>query len=146
MASEETSSSKAEVSSSPSTLAEKLDLLFRSIPKEDGELYTNESAAAALSDRGIKVTGQHLWHLRSGRRDNPSFRLLEGIARLFGVPIAYFSDTETERQVAEELELLAAVRQTGVKSLLARTQGVSPANVERVSEILEQIRQMEGLD
>lgn len=145
MATEEASSSKQEVSSS-STLAEKLDLLFRSIPREDGELYSNETAALALSDLGIKVTGQHLWHLRSGRRDNPSFRLLEGISRLFGVPIAYFSDGETERQVVEELELLAAVRRTGVKSLIARTQGVSPANVERVSEILEQIRRMEGLD
>lgn len=145
MNSEETSSAR-HGAPSPSTLAQKLDRLFRSIPKEDGELYTNDSAAASLAELGIKVSGQHLWHLRSGRRDNPSFRLLEGIARLFGVPIAYFSDAQTEQQVAEELDLLAAVRKTGVKSLLARTQGVSPANVERVSEILEQIRQMEGLD
>lgn len=145
MASKEPTNSESG-ESTQSSLAEKLDRLFRFIPDEEGELYTNESAAAALTARGTKVTGQHLWHLRSGRQDNPSFRLLEGIAKLFGVPISYFSDAEMEQKVAQELDLLAAVRQAGVKSLLARTQGVSLENVERLGEMLNLIRKMEGLD
>lgn len=127
-------------------LAAKLDRLFENIPKPGGGRYSNESAAQALAELGVSVTAQHLWHLRTGRRDNPSFRLLEGIARLFGVPIAYFSDEATEEQVTEQMATLAALRDSGVKSLLMRAQGVSPENVQHLGAILDQIRRMEGLD
>ena len=127
-------------------LAPKLNRLFDNVPKPGGGLYSNEAAAQALAELGVSVTAQHLWHLRTGKRDNPSFRLLEGIARVFGVPIAYFSDEETERQVAEQMATLASLRDSGVKSLLMRAQGVSPENVQHLGAILEQIRRMEGLD
>lgn len=127
-------------------LATRLNRLFDNIPKPGGGQYSNEAAAQALADLGVSVTAQHIWHLRTGRRDNPSFRLLEGIARLFGVPIAYFSDEETERQVTEQMATLSSLRDSGVKSLLMRAQGVSPENVQHLGAILEQIRRMEGLD
>ena len=127
-------------------LATRLNRLFENIPKPGGGSYSNEAAAQALADMGVSVTAQHLWHLRTGRRDNPSFRLLEGVARLFGVPIAYFSDEETERQVTEQMATLSSLRDSGVKSLLMRAQGVSPENVQHLGAILEQIRRMEGLD
>lgn len=129
-----------------SELAAQLNHLFATIPQADGTEYTNKAAAAALSDDGVQVSVQHLWHLRTGRADNPSFRLLAGVARLFGVPIAYFSDPEVEAQVQAELATLAALRRTGVKSLLNRTQGVSPQNMKHIEGILEQIRRVEGLD
>lgn len=129
-----------------SDLARKLDRLFDAVPKPGGGRYSNESAAQALAELGVTVTAQHLWHLRTGRRDNPSFRLLEGISRLFGVPIGYFSDEAIERQVSEQIATLASLRDSGVRSLLMRTQGVSPQNVQHLGAILEQIRRMEGLD
>jgi len=67
-------------------LAAKLNRLFETIPRPGGGLYTNEAAAKALSTAGVTVSAQHMWYLRTGKRDNPSFRLLEGVARLFGVP------------------------------------------------------------
>lgn len=127
-------------------LASKLNRLFENVPKPGGGRYSNEGAAQALGELGVTVTAQHLWHLRTGRRDNPSFRLLQGIARLFGVPIGYFSDEDVERQVAEQMATLASLRDSGVRSLLMRTQGVSPENVQHLGAILEQIRRMEGLD
>lgn len=127
-------------------LARKLNQLFDTVPKPGGGTYSNEGAAQALGELGVSVTAQHLWHLRTGRRDNPSFRLLEGIARLFGVPIGYFSDEEVERQVSEQMANLASLRDSGVRSLLMRAQGVSPENVQHLGAILEQIRRMEGLD
>lgn len=129
-----------------SELAAKLNRLFESIPQPDGSEYTNRAAAVALTDAGVSVSAQHLWHLRTGRADNPSFRLLDGIARLFGVPITYFSDPEVEAQVSAELTTLAALRAAGVKSLLNRAQGVSPQNMRHIEGILDQIRKVEGLD
>jgi len=127
-------------------LAAKLNRLFETIPRPEGGLYTNEAAANALAELGVTVSAQHIWHLRTQKRDNPSFRLLEGIARLFGVPLAYFSDAEVEARVTAELSTLAALQDSGVKSLLTRAHGVSPRNMEHLGAILDQIRQMEGLD
>jgi len=127
-------------------LAGKLNRLFETIPRPEGGLYTNEAAAHALGDLGVTVSAQHIWHLRTGKRDNPSFRLLEGIARLFGVPLGYFSDPEVDARITAELSTLAALQNSGVKSLLTRAHGVSPRNMEHLGAILDQIRQMEGLD
>ena len=127
-------------------LAAKLNRLFETIPRPGGGLYTNEAAAKALSTAGVTVSAQHMWYLRTGKRDNPSFRLLEGVAGLFGVPLTYFSDPEVEAQIAAELSDLASLRDSGVKSLLMRTHGVSPRNMEHLGAILDKIRKLEGLD
>lgn len=128
-------------------LAEKLDHLFTTVhaPTRTG-LYSNDSAAAALGERGISVTGTHISHLRTGRRDNPSARLLAGLAELFGVPIGYFFDPSTEDRVNSELGALDALRDSEVKSLMMRARGISPQSMENLKGILERIREIEGLD
>lgn len=85
-------------------LASKLNFLFATVPRAAhlSQLHTNETAAAALDAFGVRVTKTHLSHLRAGRRDNPSARLLAGLAHLFGVPIAYFFDEEREGAPAWE--------------------------------------------
>ena len=35
-----------------------------------------------------------LWKLRTGRNSNPTKRLIEATARVFGVPTAFFSDDQ----------------------------------------------------
>lgn len=128
-------------------LADKLNHLFATVPAPTRSgLYSNEAAAQALADRGVSVTGVHLSHLRAGRRDNPSAKLLAALADLFGVPIGYFFDDTMEESINAELESLIALRDTRVKSLMQRAQGVSPKSMRHLEAILDQIRQMEGLD
>ena len=130
-----------------SGLAEKLNHLFATVPAPTRSgLYSNDSAAHALEERGVTVSGVHLSHLRSGRRDNPSARLLAALAELFGVPIGYFFDGTMERRINEELDALSAIRDSRARSLMLRAQGVSPKGLEHIEAILEQIRQIEGLD
>lgn len=128
-------------------LAEKLNHLFLTVvaPTRTG-LYSNDSAATALGERGITVTGTHLSHLRTGRRDNPSARLLVGLAELFGVPMGYFFDPTMESEINSELEALSALRDSDVRSLMLRAQGISPQSMEHLKGILERIRDIEGLD
>lgn len=128
-------------------LAGKLNHLFATVPAPTRSgLYSNDAAAHALADRGIVVSGVHLSHLRSGRRDNPSARLLAALADLFGVPIGYFFDSTVQARVNVELEALAALRDNRAKSLMIRAQGVSAESMQHLGAILDRIRQLEGLD
>jgi transcriptional regulator with XRE-family HTH domain len=128
-------------------LAEKLNHLFASVPAPTRRgLYSNDSAAHALDERGVTVSGVHISHLRSGRRNNPSARLLAALADLFGVPIGYFFDTTMEDRINSELDSLTAFKDDRAKNLMLRAQGVSPENMDHLAAILERIRQIEGLD
>ena len=61
-------------------LAEKLNHLFATVPAPTRSgVYSNDTAARALEERGVTVSGVHISHLRSGRRDNPSARLLAAL-------------------------------------------------------------------
>lgn len=127
-------------------LAERLDVLFARVPRSNGHLYTNERAAEDLTEAGVSVTGAYLSALRSGRRNNPSARLLAAIADLFDVPITYFFDDEHARKVQEQLNTLASLRSAGVRGIVARSAGVSEDSIASLRALLEHLRKMEGLD
>jgi transcriptional regulator with XRE-family HTH domain len=128
-------------------LADKLNHLFATVPGPGRNgLYSNDTAARALSERGITVSGVHLSHLRSGRRDNPSARLLAAIADLFGVPIGYFFDSDLEERITAELSALTAMKDARAKALMLRAHGLSPESMEHLEVILDRIRRIEGLD
>src|SRR5215203_6460988 len=92
-------------------LADKLNHLFATVPAPTKSgLYSNDSAAQALGERGVTVSGVHISHLRSGRRNNPSARLLAALAELFGVPIGYFFDPTMENRINSDLEALTALQ------------------------------------
>jgi len=121
-------------------LSPKLEHLFAVVPRPDGGRYTNETAAQALAEAGVRVSSVHLSHLRSGRRNNPSARLLAGLAELFGVPIGYFFDSAVEERVNDELATLMALHDTRVKGLMLRAQGLNRQNFQKLERVLEEIR------
>lgn len=122
------------------SLSPKLEHLFAVVPRSTGGRYTNETAAQALAEAGMKVSAVHLSHLRSGRRNNPSARLLAALAELFGVPIGYFFDSAIEERVNSELSTLLALHDTRVKGLMLRAQGLNRQNFQKLENVLEQIR------
>ena len=128
-------------------LADKLNHLFATVPAPTKSgLYSNDSAAQALGERGVTVSGVHISHLRSGRRNNPSARLLAALAELFGVPIGYFFDPTMENRINSDLEALTALQDSRAKNLMLRAQGVSAESMEHLEGLLDRIRQIEGLD
>ena len=128
-------------------LAEKLNHLFVTVPaRTRSGVYSNDTAARALEERGVTVSNVHISHLRSGRRDNPSARLLAALADLFGVPIGYFFDTTMEDRINADLDALAAIQDPRAKHLMIRAQGLSPDSMDHLEAILESIRKIEGLD
>ncbi|MET7426705.1 XRE family transcriptional regulator [Dactylosporangium sp. NPDC005555] len=127
------------------TLAEKLDRLFGTVhPPGRGE-YSYEEVATAIRERGVMISHTYIWQLRKGARDNPTKRHLEALAEFFGVNAAYFLDDEAARRIDEQLELLAALRNTGVRTMALRAAGLSGPSLEAIHGMIEHARRIEGL-
>lgn len=128
------------------TLAEKLDRLFRTMhPRHRGEYSYKEVADAIAASGGPTISATYLWELRTGRKDNPTVRHVEALAQFFGVPPAYFLDEEVAGQIDTELELLRALRDASVRHMALRATGLSPASLGAITEMIERVRQLEGL-
>lgn len=126
-------------------LAAKLEHLFATIPQPDNRgAYTNEAVVGELRKVGVTVSAVHVSHLRTGRRDNPSARLLAGLAEVFGVPIAYFFDPEREQAVNDQLAALTALRDAQVQGLMLRSGGVDATAMMHLVAALEQVRKREA--
>ncbi|MBO2455162.1 XRE family transcriptional regulator [Actinomadura barringtoniae] len=127
------------------TLAEKLNHLFATVAPHGRGPYSNEEAAQAITLAGEPISGSYLWLLRKGQRDNPTLRHLEALAKFFGVPPAYFFDDETAAAVDADLALLIALKDLGVREVALRTAGLAPESLAMITEVIERVRQLEGL-
>lgn len=127
-------------------LAEKLDRLFRTVHPRGRSEYTYEEVAEAIrSLGGPTISATYLWQLRKGARDNPTKKHLEAIASFFGVPPSYFFEDETAARIEAELELLAALRDASVRQMALRAFGLSPESLGAIRDMIERVRQLEGL-
>ena len=129
------------------TLAEKTEWLFQNVPGPDGQTYSNARLAMRIEQlcSGFTVTPATIWNIRTGKSDNPSWKVIEGLAKAFGVSPQYFSDDEETDRTQEEMGLLAALRDAGVRGLALRAQGLSPESLQAVRDLIERVRQLEGI-
>jgi transcriptional regulator with XRE-family HTH domain len=127
------------------TFAQKLDHLFRAVHPARGE-YSYEEVAKAIQQRGgPTISATYLWQLRKGLRDNPTKKHLEAMAAFFGVSPAYFFDDEAAARIEAELALLAALRDASVRQIALRATGLSSESLEAIAEMIDRVRQLEGL-
>ncbi|RKT19157.1 helix-turn-helix protein [Streptomyces sp. 1114.5] len=127
------------------TLAERIDRLFQTIRRPSHEPYSNEEVARACREAsGESFSATYLWQLRTGRRDNPTKRHLEALAQFFQVPPAYFFDDGLSEQIAEELALLGALRDAGVREVALRAVTLSPEGLGTISDMIEAIARREA--
>jgi transcriptional regulator with XRE-family HTH domain len=128
------------------TLAMKLNHLFDTVYPAGSGPYSNEEVAALIRDNGgPTISATYIWLLRKGQRDNPTLKHVEALASFFGVPQAYFFDDETAAKVDAELELLNVMKDLGVQKVAMRVAGLSSKSIESISEIIERVRELEGL-
>ncbi|MFF7981769.1 XRE family transcriptional regulator [Streptomyces sp. NPDC007901] len=131
--------------SSPTTLADKIDALFRIVRRPNREQFSHEEVARACREAtGESFSATYMWQLRTGRRDNPTKRHLEALAQFFDVPVAYFFDDDQGAAIARELELLGALRDAGVRSVALRAVNLSPEGVNTISDMIDVLARREG--
>jgi transcriptional regulator with XRE-family HTH domain len=88
--------------------ADKLNHLFAVTKSPDGDEYSNDFAADSITVAGTKISGTYIWQLRKRKRDNPTIKHVEGLAKFFGVPVNYFFDDDVTDRVDQQLRDLAA--------------------------------------
>ena len=105
------------------TLADKVNwLIDRAHPAGRGSFSNNEIAALIKDATGEDVSYTTIWKLRNGQAQNPQKRLIEALAKTFGVPPAFFFDDYHEQagMLKEQVELLALVRDARISSAQLR--------------------------
>ena len=105
------------------TLADKVNwLIDRAHPAGRGPFSNSEIAALIKDATGEEVSYTTVWKLRNGQAQNPQKRLIEALARTFGVPPAFFFDDYDEQGglLREQVELLALVRDARISSAQLR--------------------------
>ncbi|UQA92296.1 helix-turn-helix domain-containing protein [Streptomyces halobius] len=127
------------------SLADKINHLFRTVVPAGRGSYSTEEAAQAISARGVSISGSYIWLLRKGQRDNPTLRHLAALAEFFGVPPAYFFDDEVTEKVNTQLKLATALRDTRVRSLALRADGLSPASLDALLTMVNEARRIQNL-
>jgi transcriptional regulator with XRE-family HTH domain len=104
--------------------------------RPDGQPWSMPHLAAQLKARGQDVSRQYLGALITGQRGEPRISLVEAIADVFGVPVAYFTGDWLGRSFAEALPVLLAMRDPKVADLLRRTDLLHVAADPNVAALL----------
>ncbi|MEV6479320.1 helix-turn-helix transcriptional regulator [Streptomyces sp. NPDC051576] len=132
-------------------LADRLNKLFAKVRPAAGREYSNEHVAAAIRDKGVTISQSYLWQLRKGTKTNPTLRHLEAVADFFGVPTAYFFDTEVGDRISEQLERLSAAQEQSAQAasagdvqLMAMRAGqLTPERRKQVMDLLDVVYRLE---
>jgi transcriptional regulator with XRE-family HTH domain len=133
----------------PQTLADKVNWLIDNAHPAGRRPYSNAEVATLIE----KVTGEQyshttIWKLRNGQAANPQMRLIEALARTFGVPPAFFFNDYDDEQAGllrEQVELLALVRDAGVTSAQLRAMlELSPGARQAVADLIEHTGRIES--
>ena len=126
--------------------ASRLDHLFRTVHPQDRGPYTPAEVAAAINAaaRGNVISATYMWQLRTGRRDNPTYKHLIALSRFFGVsPTYFFDDAETERG-AMPPEVVLALKEDAVRDLALRAAGLSEHSLKAIAGMVDSARALEA--
>ncbi|MBZ4322002.1 hypothetical protein [Streptomyces huiliensis] len=94
---------------------------------------------------GGTISATYLWELATGRKRNVTLEQLSVLAEFFGVPLEYFINDEVSRRVNAQLALAAALRDTKVRNLALRAEGLSSASLDALLIIVNEARRVENL-
>lgn len=126
-------------------LAARLGHLFATVHPEDRGPYTPAEVAAAINEAtGAKVISEvYVWQLKTGRRDNPTYKHVIALARFFGVsPTYFFPEAETERG-AVPAEVAVALQDDKVREIALRAAGLSDRSLKAISDMVDTARALE---
>jgi len=124
------------------TLAEKIDLLFKTFKKPDGSQYTYQEVEEGT---GKAITGAYVWKLRTGKAENPSYKVLKVLSDFFQVPVSFFFEEEVSEEYLQNLKLATQLREAGVQHIALRAGDLDEAGKRAVMEMIEYVRKAQGL-
>jgi len=100
------------------TLADKVNwVLDKAHPVGRGRFSDAEVCFKIHAATGEQISTTTIWKLRNGQLTNPQLRVIEALAKTFGVPAGFFLDDYDEEKLGlwrEQVELLALIRDAGI--------------------------------
>jgi len=128
------------------TLAEKVDRLFRAKPSPRGKEFTYREVASGISQQdSATFSPAYVWQLRTGVKDNPTMRHLQALARFFEVSPAYFFDEELTKFADGHARVLAAARSDTLQRIAVTLLGLSDDSLNTVLNLASRLRHLESL-
>jgi ESX-1-secreted protein regulator len=128
-------------SASLATLADRLTWLIARVHPPGRGPYSNYEIAALIGKvTGEKVSHNAIWKLRNGQSANPTMRLVNALAQVFGVPAGFFYGEQPV--IKDEVELLALVRDSGITSAQLRAfAALTPEARQAVADLIAHTQQ-----
>lgn len=117
----------------------RLDYLFRTVHPKDGKPFTYDFVAESITANGIDISANYIWMLRSGRRDNPTLRHIEGLAQFFGVSPAFLSDTDEAEHARAQLDKISDIAASGVQHVGMRGGHVDDTTLDTIHALMQQV-------
>jgi transcriptional regulator with XRE-family HTH domain len=126
------------------TFADRLNYLWETV-HPPGKPNTYEQVSDGIAAAGFEISPGYLYQLRSGKKTNPTLNLIQALARYFKIPTAYFFDDDEAARIGEQLELLAAMRDAGVRKVALRTSGLTERDMSALHAMISSLREARGL-
>jgi transcriptional regulator with XRE-family HTH domain len=126
-------------------LADRLNKLFTTVLRADGQPHTNQELASWCGDyTGASLSRTSIWHLRHGLRTNPTQRTLDAIAAFFDMMPQYFQrGNELGDRLAEQLDLARHIKATGTEAIVMRGMGLSSGAQAQVAKYINDLYEEE---
>ncbi|MGP3973961.1 hypothetical protein ACTWQF_07895 [Streptomyces sp. 8N114] len=102
-------------------------------------------AAEIREATGGTISATYLWELSTGKKRNVTLDQLDILAEFFGVPPEYFLNEEVSERVNAQLSLLSALRDTRVRNLALRSEGLSPSTLDAFLIMINEARKVQNL-
>ncbi|MCV7339856.1 hypothetical protein MHAE_05627 [Mycobacterium haemophilum DSM 44634] len=132
--------------SGKSELSVKLDKLFKIMRNPAEPPLSNAAAAEAITKQtGVSISSAYMWQLRAGVKNNPTVQHLRAIAEFFGVSPSYLIDPGIDPHIDAQLNLIQALRDSGVRDLAMRASGLTPQSLSSLAAMVDHVRQLEQL-
>ncbi|MBK0869289.1 XRE family transcriptional regulator [Saccharopolyspora sp. HNM0986] len=131
----------------PKTLADKLgyliDIHVRQADQRgdgSGRWPTFEKLAAEISEAtGKSISHGYLHQLCRGHRDNPTLHHLQGLAEFFRVPVAFFTDDESTREIIAQYELVLAMRSSRIREICTYAPLLDGEGLDEVTALVKSL-------
>lgn len=123
--------------------AEKLAHLRERMHPPDRGQYSSREIAAGTADSPGAMTAAFVNQLLRGKQQHPRMHHVEALAGFFGVPVSYFFDDEVTDAIDEQINDIAAWRDTEAREIAERVSELSPRDRATVTNLIESLRSYE---
>jgi|SRR6185436_1626834 len=118
------------------SLAEQGDILFKQ-GRKWGLPVTYRAVAEATGE-----TANNIFRIHHGQNTNPGLRTLSALAAYFDTDLCYFA-CQTKAQCLGYLK--HTLPHINLNKLATRAEGISPAGIKTILEVVDIVRQAEGV-